>query len=254
MNSTLKTLLNHRSIREQKLTPLDEGQVQLLFQSAIRSATSNGMQRYSMIRISDPTLKSKIAELCHQDYINRTPLLIMFVVDTFRNAQIALAKGEKRATLEHIDKFIEGFSDTMIAAQSMVVAAESMGLGTFYIGSVLNDPEQMIELLKLPKLTMPVVGLAIGQPNQEPNLKPRMDAHLRIFENHYTQFDDYLKELEGYDREMQSYYDLRNQNRRVDAFSDQVVTKYQSQNTLRQSFLKVLIKQGFNLHLDEDSI
>ncbi len=249
MNSTIETLLNHRSIREMKPEALDEKVVNVLFNTAMRTATSNGMQRYSIIRITDVDLKADIAELCHQDYINRVPLLLIFVADCYRNARVAVEQGIEIAMHEHIDKFIEGFTDSNLAAQSMVVAAESLGLGTFYIGSVLNDARKIIQLLNLPKLTMPVLGLAIGQPNQDPNLKPRMNQKFRVFDNQYTVFDDYLSLLKDYDEEMQTYYDLRNANQRLDAFSKQVITKYHAQNPVRQDYLNVLQEQGFDLHL-----
>jgi nitroreductase len=249
MNSTIETLLNHRSIREMIPEALDEQVVELLFNTAMRTATSNGMQRYSIIRITDPELKAEFATLCNQDYINRVPLLMVFVADCYRNARLAYEQGVEEAMHEHIDKFIEGFTDSNLAAQSMVVAAESLGLGTFYIGSVLNDARKVIQLLNLPKLTMPVVGLAIGQPNQSPNLKPRMHQQFRVFENGYKTFDNYLERLKDYDADMQTYYDLRNTNQRMDAFSKQVVTKYHAQNPVRQAYLNVLQEQGFDLHL-----
>ena len=71
------------------------------------------------------------------------------------------------------------------------------------------------------------IRLAIGYPNQEPQLKPRMDMKYRVFENTYKIHDNYLEELKDYDEEMQTYYDLRDTSRRVDCFSDcQVVTRY----------------------------
>ena len=61
-----------------------------------------------------------------------------------------------------------------IAAQNVVVAAESLGMGTVYLGSILNDNAKLSELLKLPKYVYPAVGLAVGWPDQEPQLKPRL--------------------------------------------------------------------------------
>jgi FMN reductase (NADPH) len=249
MNSTIETLLQHRSIRELKGEALDAEVVETLFKVAMRTATSNGMQRYSIIQITDLKLKTEIAELCHQDYINRAPLLVIFIADCYRNARIAFEQGNKEAMHEHVDKFIEGFTDSNLAAQSMVAAAESLGLGTFYIGSVLNDARKMIQLLSLPKLTMPVLGLAIGIPNQAPNLKPRMQVHHRVFKDKYTTYESYMETFKEYDEEMQTYYDLRNANQRVDAFSKQVLTKFAAQNPLRQAYLKILEEQGFILHV-----
>ena len=67
---------------------------------------------------------------------------------------------------------------SMIAAQNVVVAAESLGMGTVYLGSILNDNAKLSELLKLPKYVYPAVGLAVGWPDQEPQLKPRLPRHV----------------------------------------------------------------------------
>ena len=83
----------------------------------------------------------------------------------------------------------------------------------------------MIELLKLPELTFPVVGVGIGIPNQEPQLKPRMPREANVFEDSYRVFDSYLELLKDYDAEMEEYYDLRDTNRRVDSFTKQIAGK-----------------------------
>ena len=72
---------------------------------------------------------------------------------------------------------------------------------------------------------------------------------LRLFENTYKKFDDYLEEIKEYDIEMQTYYDLREANKRVDSFSNQVVTKLKNLIPKRSDMLKVMKKQGFDLNI-----
>lgn len=128
-------------------------------------------------------------------------------------------------------------------------AAESLNLGTVYLGSILNDTMRICEILRLPKLTFPVVGLGIGYPNQNPQMKPRMDMSLRMFENQYVEFENYLEVIKDYDEEMQTYYDLRDVNRRVDSFSDQIVARLSSCIPKRQEMLKAIEMQGFDLKI-----
>lgn len=239
--------LQHRTIREFKNIRLSEEVFHTLMEVARQTATSNGMQSYSIIRITDPSLKKEIAEICKQDYVERAPELLIFIVDQFRNNSIAREKGSTTENAADMDRFFQGFTDACIAAQNVVNAAESMDLGVVYLGSILNDSAKICEILNLPQLTFPVVGLGIGYPNQDPQLKPRLDNRLRVFENSYRVFDDYLKEIKNYDEEMTSYYDLRNTNRRVDSFSDQVVTKLTTSIVNRQEILKVIRKQGFKV-------
>lgn len=82
-------------------------------------------------------MKEQIAEIANQPYIPNTGHLFVFVVDQRRNTLIAEAKGAKALVQGSPERFISAFSDAMIAAQNMVVAAESLGMGTVYLGSIL---------------------------------------------------------------------------------------------------------------------
>lgn len=247
INETIALQLEHRTIREFTNEPIPKETMDTLFQVAQRTATSNGMQSYSILRVTDPGLKEAIAKVGNQAYIAREPELLIFIVDSYRNGSIALEKGYKGEAHRDMDRFFQGWTDASLAAQNIVLAAESLGLGANYLGCILNDTAKMIELLKLPELTFPVVGVGLGYPNQTPQLKPRMDMSLRVFENSYSIIEDYLTAISEYDQEMQTYYDLRNANKRVDSFSDQVVSKLVSAIPGRQDILNVIKSQGFDL-------
>ena len=247
MNEMVKRQLEHRSIREFKDTAIPGEVFDTLMEVARRTATSNGMQSYSIIRVTDPYIKKEIANVCNQEYVGRVPELLIFVVDQFRNNSIAKEKGAETENAADMDRFFQGFTDACLALQNVANAAEAMGLGVMYLGSILNDSARICELLKLPELTFPVLGLGIGYPNQNPQLKPRFENRLRVFENGYRVFENYLEEIKDYDREMTSYYDLRNANRRVDSFSDQVVAKLNISMPNRQGMLKVIEQQGFKV-------
>lgn len=247
LNETIRTQLEHRTIREFKEQRIPKELMEQFFEVARRTATSTGMQACSIIRVTDPKLKKEIADICTQEYVARAPELLIFIVDQYRNYQIAKEKNVEAATAKSIDRFLSSFTDACLMAQNVVNAAESLGLGTVYLGSILNDSSKLCKILNLPELTFPVLGLAIGYPNQEPQLKPRMDMKLRVFENRYTCFDNYLEKIKDYDEEMTTYYDLREANRRVDSFSDQVVAKFASVNPKRQQIMKVVQEQGFQI-------
>ena len=248
-NKTIQTQLDHRSIREFTNETITDEIVDTLMEVARRTATSSGMQAYSIIKISDPILKVKIAEVCKQEYVERAPLLLIFVADQFRNHSIAVEKDPESLNTVGMDHFFQAFTDACIAAQNVVTAAESLELGTLYLGSILNDPQETRDLLKLPKWTFPVVGLAIGHPNQEPQLKPRMGNQLKVFENEYVCFENYLSEIKSYDAEMKEYYDLRDTNQRLDSFSEQIAKKAKHGLIKRQEMLNLVRDQGFDLKL-----
>jgi nitroreductase len=243
----LQSQLEHRTIREFKPEPIPASIFEQLMAVARQTATSNGMQQYSIIRITDPEMKQAVADICHQKYVARAPELLIFIADQHRNAQIAKEKAGSTFYASDMDRFFQGVTDACLAAQNVVNAAERIGMGAMFLGSILNDAEKLCALLQLPELTFPVVGLGLGFPNQSPQLKPRMGNAMRIFENTYQQFESYLSEVAAYDEEMQTYYDLRNANKRVDSFSDQVVTKLQAVIDKRQAIMAVAKKQGFKM-------
>jgi nitroreductase len=248
-NLMLERQLNHRTIREFKDGRIPEELFNKLIEVARRTPTSNGMQASSIIRVTDNQKRKEIADVCKQEYVARAPELLILIADQYRNYRIADEKGGYEPSARDMDRFFQGFTDACLTAQNIVNAAEALDLGVVYLGSILNDAEKIIEILELPELTMPVLGLGIGYPNQNPQLKPRMSMDLRLFENTYKKFDDYLEEIKEYDVEMQTYYDLREANKRVDSFSNQVVTKLKNLIPKRSDMLKVMKKQGFDLNI-----
>lgn len=242
----IDVLLNHRTIREFKSSPMPPQQLSILLDIAKRTATSMGLQSFSIIRIVNPELKAAIAEVCNQEYVARVPELFIFIVDAYRNSRIAREQGITSDIERDSDRFFQGWTDAAIAAQNMVAAAELGGFGTVFFGSILNNVPKMIELLKLPELTFPVVGVGIGVPNQKPQLKLRMPREANVFDDSYTVFDSYLELLEDYDEEMEQYYDMRDTNRRVDSFTKQVAGK--KAVPLRQKLIQQAEAQGFKFY------
>ncbi|WP_242961510.1 NADPH-dependent oxidoreductase [Peptostreptococcus faecalis] len=249
-SETIKKQLEHRTIREFKDTPIDKDIVRQLLEVANRTSTSVGMQSYSIIRITDPQKKGKIAEICGQKYVNRLPEFWIFVVDAFRNAKIAAEQNFYPESRNDMDRFFQGFTDASLAAQNVMVAVESLDMGGCFFGSILNDSQQIIEILNLPEYTFPVLGIGFGYPNQNPQLKPRMGLDLKVFENEYKVEDSYLESIKDYDLEMQEYYDLRDSNRRVDSFSKQVISRLTNTIENRLKIINTIRRQGFDLQME----
>lgn len=249
--TSIQVQLNHRTIRKFKDKELEQEIVDLLLNVANRSATSNGMQHYSIIVVDDPQKKEAISKVCKQEHMKQAPFFMIFVVDTYRNNAITNEKGVDLEAFKDMDRFFQGFTDSIIGAQSMVDAAESLGLGTNYFGSILNDAEKIIEILELPKLTMPSVGLGIGYPDQQPSLKPRIPIKHKVFYNTYKIIPNYSEAFIDYDKALEEYYDLRDLSKPVGKFSDQLISKHSVVNEKRIRLAQTIQKQGFDLKLDK---
>lgn len=245
MNDNINIALNHKTIREFKDQKVDNDVVEPLLEVANHSASSNGMQLFTIIRVTDQEIKDRLSEIGRQEYMRRAPELWIFVADLYRNYSIAKENGVQNDEMISFDKFIQAFTDSVIAAQNVVRSAESMGFGTNYYGNIHNSTQDVIDLLNLPKYTYPVVGLGFGYPNQNPQLKPRMPISLKSFTNTYRVFDNYNEKIKEYDTEMTTYYDLRESNKKSDSFSLQIPKKQGTLIAKRDKMFETLKKQGF---------
>lgn len=248
----LKVPLRHRTIREFTEERVDEETVNLLLEVANHTATSTGMQSYSIVRVKDEAQRKAIAEVCGQEYVARATELWIFIVDAYRNSRIAREQGVHLDSERDMDRFFQGYVDGSLAAQNVTNAVEALGMGAVYFGSVQNNVDKIIEILELPELTFPIVGLGFGVPNQEPQMKPRMPMKLKVFEDRYETYDNYLELIADYDKEMETYYDLRDANNRVDCFSKQVVARLNSVIPERTEVVNSIRTQGFDLNLKSE--
>ncbi|WP_246906237.1 nitroreductase family protein [Gardnerella vaginalis] len=254
-NETIDTLLNRRSIRAFSNKAIDEATVATLETVAQRAACSQFLNDWSAIRITDASIKQKLSEIGNQTYIATAPLLYVFIIDQHRNAAIARKNGIDTSSDEFMlnktrYRFTQAQNDVILALHAMETAAESLGLGCVILGSILNSRTQLIDILNLPEYTYPVLGLAIGKPAQNPELKPRMSANMQIFENTYPADDaELLENLADFDARVHQYYDLRNASRPVDAFSAQIVALATDNSAKKHEAedIEQVARQGFNV-------
>jgi FMN reductase (NADPH) len=225
-NQTIRTQLEHRSIRAFTAEPISEEVISILLDAVDHAATSSFYQQRTVIRVADPSVRAAVYAASGQRYVGGDQgELFIFVVDLYRNAKIREEAGLDNQVLSSTALFLQGVEDVLIGAQNMVLAAESLGLGTVYLGSIGGDPQLVIDSLKLPPYTFPLVGLLVGHADQEPTLKPRLPREFTYAVDHYPQVPDYHQALAGYDQVVKTYYDLRDASRPVDTFTRQIETK-----------------------------
>lgn len=249
-NTTIDVQLAHRAIRAYTDQPVGEDVVATLLDVARHTATSTFYQQYTILRIKDPSVRQAVYSASGQPYVggDRGELFV-FVVDLSRGARIREAAGESLRILQKSTLFIQGVEDVMLAVQNMVVAAESLGLGTVILGSVGGDPDLLIETLKLPKYTFPLVGLLVGHPDQDPQMKPRLPREITTAVDTYPDFEaPWYKDLMAeYDETIRTYYDLREGGKRQDSFTQQALVKPGRGKAEQIDLLKALHKQNLCL-------
>ena len=188
-NDTLALLLDHRSVRGYKPDALPPGTLETLIAAAQSAATSSNMQWWSAVAVTDPAKKKVLAEIAGgQKHIEQCPLFLCWVADMSRNQRISEATGTAFEAMPWLETFMVASIDAALAAQNAVVAAQSLGLGTVYIGAMRNDPVRVAELLGLPPQAFVVVGLCVGYPTDSKaagEVKPRLPQSTVLHHERY---------------------------------------------------------------------
>jgi FMN reductase (NADPH) len=144
--------------------------------------------------------RQKLAELCgNQKHIAEAPLFLAWCADLARLEHACQMRGYSQVT-EHVESFLVAAVDAILAAQTAAIAAEALGLGICYIGSIRNNPQEVIALLGLPRLTFPVTGMTVGYPEGEGSIKPRLGLEAVLHWDAYN--PDQGEALLQYDRVM----------------------------------------------------
>jgi len=188
LNPILETLLAHRSVRAFLPEALAEGTVELLVSAAQSAPSSSNLQTFSVVAVTEPERKQRLSTLAgDQAHIREAPLFFAFLVDLTRLSDAAARAHKPAAGLEYLDTFLMGALDAGFAAQNAVTAAESLGLGTVYIGALRNKPEEVARELGLPEGVFAVFGLAVGRPDpaRPASVKPRLPQSSVL---HYEQY------------------------------------------------------------------
>jgi FMN reductase (NADPH)/FMN reductase [NAD(P)H] len=201
MNQVLEVLMKRKSVRayeERAISP--EVRAEIL-KATFRAPTAGNLMLYSILDITDQGIKDRLAVTCdHQPFIARAPMVWVFLADYQRWFDYFLASDmetvceRKKLPLEKPregDLFL-ACCDALIAAQSAVIAAESLGVGSCYIGDILENFETHREIFNLPQYVFPICMLVFGYPTlqqQERKLTTRFDEKFIVFENQYHRLD-----------------------------------------------------------------
>ena len=206
-NETIASMLDHRSVRGFLPDPVPAGTLETLIAAAQSAASSSNMQLWSAIAVSDPAKKKVLAEIAgNQKHIEQCPIYIAWVADLSRNERLSQAERTEFATLPWLETFMVACIDAALAAQNAVVAAQSLGLRTVYIGAMRNDPVRVAELLGLPPRAFVVFGLCVGYaaPKSGGEVKPRLPQATVLHRERYDASRE-PAERKLYDAEMAKF-------------------------------------------------
>ncbi|MBE6908669.1 MAG: nitroreductase [Ruminococcaceae bacterium] len=201
MNEVVEQLYARKSVRVYADREIDEAIVQEILTAAAMAPTAGNQQLYTILRITDPALKLRLSESCdHQPFIAEGKLVLVFCADCLKWYEAFCDAGcEPRKPGE--GDLLLAVDDALIAAQNAVVAAESHGIGSCYIGDIMENIETQREILSLPEYVFPAALLVFGYPTEQQKARPkpaRVDPRFIVHENAYHRLGaDELREMLG---------------------------------------------------------
>jgi FMN reductase (NADPH) len=173
-NETINLIHQHGSVRDYKPDPLPGALVETIIAAAQRTSSSSNLQTYSVVAVTDQAKRTQLREWCGgQKHVEQAPLFLTWCADLARLDRACELRGYTHEP-GYFENFLIAAVDAVIAAQSAALAAQSLGLGICYIGSLRNHPDKVIELLGLPRLVFPIVGMTVGWPASTPPIRPRL--------------------------------------------------------------------------------
>lgn len=201
MNSTIDLINKRVSLRKYSEREVTPEVLDVILNSAMRAPTAGNTMMYSMIVIRDEEKKKRLSQTCdNQPFIAKAPVVIVFVADSHKmNKYFKVSgvgeyceKNNKNLNTPDLAQLFLAAGDAFIAAQNAVVAAESLGLGTCYIGDIVENYDTHRKLLNLPNWATPVAMLCLGYyPEDYPRTpKTRFDKKYVVFEEEYKELTE----------------------------------------------------------------
>ena len=189
MNEVIRQLYRRKSIRVYTDQPIGKAEKDAILRAAAEAPTAGNQQLYTILDITDQSIKEKLVETCdHQPMIAQAKMVLIFCADCKKWYDAYLAVG-CQTRKPGVGDLMLAVTDAMIAAQNAVTAAESLGIGSCYIGDIMENCEAQRELLSLPDYVVPVGMLIFGYPTDQQKSRPkpeRVDQKYIVHENGYT--------------------------------------------------------------------
>ena len=192
MHPVLQSLYDRKSVRAYTDQEISEEAVGQILTAAAQAPTAGNQQLYTILRVTDPEKKHRLSESCdHQPFIEQAKLVLVFCADCLKwysAFQSAGAQPRKPG----VGDLLLAVSDANIAAQNAVTAAWALGIGSCYIGDIMENIEIQRDILSLPRYVFPAAMVVFGYPTEQQTNreKPgRIDLKYLVHENSYPEWD-----------------------------------------------------------------
>jgi len=244
----MKNLLTRRSIRQYSSRPVDDALLNRLMAEAARTQTMGNLQLYSVVVTRSAELKQQLAPAhFNQPMVTQAPVVLTVCADFNRTSQWARCR-QAEPGYDNFLSFINAATDALLYAQTLCCLMDEEGLGYCFLGTTVYQPQTIIDVLHLPRLTMPVATLTVGWPDEQPPLSDRLDTPAFVHSDTYHDYspadiDRHYAEKEALP-ENQHFVSINHKQTLAQVFTDLRYTRRDNE-AMSQGLIEALRQQGF---------
>jgi len=189
-NETMRLLFERGSCRDYSDKDIPEEVLRKVLEAGTHAPTGGNLQPYSVIKVRDEGNRKWFVELGAQKFIGEAPVLLLFCIDYRRLKRWAGLEVAPFTATSAFRHFWISFQDTIMFAQNICTAADAMGLGSCYIGTVLEIFPELRERFSLPDGVFPVVLLTMGYPAKEIVPRRKLGVEVVVHDEEYRDLSD----------------------------------------------------------------
>ena len=244
----MKNLATRRTIRQYSEKEVSEELLNRLMTEASRTQTMGNLQLYSVVVTRSDELKQKLAPAhFNQPMVTQAPVVLTICADFNRTSTWARCR-QAEPGYDNFLSFINAATDALLYTQTLCNLMDEEGLGYCYLGTTVYQPQQIIDILHLPRLVMPVATLTVGWPAEQPPLSDRLPLESFIHEDTYHDYmgadiDTYYYNKEHLPENL-NFVRINNKETLAQIFTDIRYTRKDNE-AMSEGLLYTLKKQGF---------
>ena len=244
----MKSIHTRRTIRKYSDREVSEELLNRLLKEAARTQTMGNLQLYSVIVTRSKEMKARLSPAhFNQPMVKEAPVVLTICADFNRTSFWAKCR-KAEPGYDNFLSFINAATDALLYTQTLCNLMDEEGLGYCYLGTTVYQPQQIIDILQLPKLVMPVATLTIGWPNEEPSLSDRLPLESFVHQETYNDYmgrdiDTYYKYKEELE-ENRHFVEINHKETLAQVFTDIRYTRKDNE-AMSEGLIDTLIHQGF---------
>lgn len=237
----IDAMTERRSVRNFSDRKIPGEVLDRILAAGLHAASGGNLQPWSVILERDPDRSARLANMLGYPFVERAPVNLLFILDWHKLAVYSRCRRSPFAEDRSTNHFFVAWDDTVLSAQAMETAAWLSGVGSCFIGHIMDCSEQLKQMYHLPQLTFPVLLLSLGYPKKMPPKPRKVAKEMMVFEGVYPDFSD---------EEIIEAYDRKYENREI-AFFDTTPAGKDRVARFRQSLLAVYPKEEAEQILQE---